>query len=197
MLAAALALGATTAVATGDAQALAWIALAGLGLGLVLPTTIDTALGAVSGESSGVSSGVLQALRMVGGALGAAILGAIVNATYRDQLEHAVAPAMARPARESAIAGVDAATANHSQYLLDAVQTAFVSGLDRTLWISAALMAAGGLLALAFRPRLREMHAPVEAEAPQRAARISELTKVALKRGGFRPGISCREPARG
>src|SRR5262245_57660700 len=41
LLAAALALGATTAVATGDARALAWIALAGLGLGLVLPTTID------------------------------------------------------------------------------------------------------------------------------------------------------------
>jgi MFS transporter, DHA2 family, multidrug resistance protein len=197
MLAAALALGATTAVATGDAQALAWIALAGLGLGLVLPTTIDTALGAVSGESSGVSSGVLQALRMVGGALGAAILGAILNATYRDQLEHAVAPAMARPARESAVAGVDAATANHSQHLLDAVQTAFVSGLDRTLWISAALMAAGGLLALAFPPRPREVQAPVEAEALPRAARISELTQVALKRGGFQPRMSCREPARG
>jgi DHA2 family multidrug resistance protein-like MFS transporter len=170
MLAAALALGATTAVATGDAQALAWVALAGLGLGLVLPTTIDTALGAVSGESSGVSSGVLQALRMVGGALGAAILGAILNATYRDQLEHAVSPEVARPARESAVAGVDAATAAHSQHLLDAVQTAFVSGLDRTLWISAALMAAGGVLALVFRPRARETQAALEAEAPSRAA---------------------------
>jgi DHA2 family multidrug resistance protein-like MFS transporter len=129
----------------------------------VLPTTIDTALGAVSGESSGVSSGVLQALRMVGGALGAAILGAILNATYRDQFEHAVSPTVARPARESTVAGVDAATATHSQHLLDAVQTAFVSGLDRTLWISAALMAAGGVLALAFRPRARETQAVVEA----------------------------------
>ena len=168
LLAAALALGATTAVATGDAQALAWVALAGLGLGLVLPTTIDTALGAVSGESSGVSSGVLQALRMVGGALGAAILGAILNATYRDQLEHAVSPEVARPARESAVAGVDAATASHSPQLLDAVQSAFVSGLDRTLWISAALMAVGGALALAFRPRARETQAAVEVEAPSR-----------------------------
>ena len=61
----------------------------------MLPTTIDTALGAVSDESSGVSSGVLQALRMVGGSFGAAILGAIINATYRDQLEHAVSPALA------------------------------------------------------------------------------------------------------
>src|SRR5262249_26355086 len=66
LLAAGFALGATTTVSTGDAQALAWIALSGLGLGLVLPTTVDTALGAVSDESSGVSSGVLQAFRMVG-----------------------------------------------------------------------------------------------------------------------------------
>lgn len=162
--------GATTAVVTGDAQALAWIALAGLGLGLVPPTTIDTALGTVSGESSGVSSVVLQALHMVGGALGAAILGAILNATYRDQLEHAVTPALARPARDSAVAGVDAATAYHSQPLLDAVQSAFVSGLDRTLWFSAALMAAGGVLALAFRPRAREAQAVVAAEAAPPAA---------------------------
>jgi hypothetical protein len=70
LFAAGLALGASTSVTTGDAEAVAWIALSGLGLGLVLPTTIDTALGAVSDESSGVSSGVLQALRMVGGALG-------------------------------------------------------------------------------------------------------------------------------
>jgi Major Facilitator Superfamily len=84
LLAAGLAVGATTSVATGDVRAIAWIALSGLGLGLVLPTTIGTALGAVSDESSGVSSGVLQALRMAGGAFGAAILGAIINATYRD-----------------------------------------------------------------------------------------------------------------
>jgi MFS transporter, DHA2 family, multidrug resistance protein len=174
LLAAALALGATTAVGTGDAQALAWIALAGLGLGLVLPTTIDTALGAVSGDSSGVSTGVLQALRMVGGALGAAILGAILNATYRDELEHAVSPSLARPARESAVAGVDTASATHSQHMLDAVQSAFVSGLDRTLWVSAALMAAGVVLALAFRPPARQARAAVEASAPVRAALSSE-----------------------
>jgi MFS transporter, DHA2 family, multidrug resistance protein len=179
LLAAAFALGATTAVTTGDAQALAWIALAGLGLGLVLPTTIDTALGTVSGEVSGVSSAVLQALRMVGGALGAAILGAIINATYRDQLAQAVTPTLARPARDSAISGVDAATAGHSQPLLDAVQTAFVSGLDRTLWLSAALMAVSAVFALAFRPRARHAKAAIKAGAPPSGGRISELTEVA------------------
>jgi MFS transporter, DHA2 family, multidrug resistance protein len=181
LLAGALALGATTTAATADAQALAWLALAGFGLGLILPTTIDTALGAVSGDKSGVSSAVLQAFRMVSGALGAAILGAIINATYRDQLEHAATPALARSASESAIAGVDAASSAHSPQLLDAVRAAFVSGLDRTLWVSAALTAAGGLLALTFRPRARQAQAVLEAKAPPRTTTISELTQVATR----------------
>jgi MFS transporter, DHA2 family, multidrug resistance protein len=161
LLAAGFAFGATTTVATGDAQSVAWIALSGLGLGLVLPTTIDAALGTVSDESSGVSSAVLQAFRMVGGALGAAILGALINATYRDQLDQSVSPTLARPAHESAVAGVDAASAAHSPHLLDAVREAFVSGMNLTLWVSAALIAAAAVLAVVFRPRAGEAPAAV------------------------------------
>jgi MFS transporter, DHA2 family, multidrug resistance protein len=170
LLAAGFAFGATTTIATGDTQAVAWIALSGLGLGLVLPTAIDAALGAVPEESSGVSSAVVQAFRMVGGALGAAILGALINATYRDQLGQAVSPALARSARESAVAGVDAASAAHSDSLLEAVRQAFLGGMNLTLWVSAALVAAGAVLAVVFRPRAAA--APVvEAEAsPQEAA---------------------------
>jgi MFS transporter, DHA2 family, multidrug resistance protein len=159
LFAAGLAVGAMTTVATGDVQAVAWVALSGLGLGLALPTTIDAALGQVSEDNSGVGSGVLQALRMVGGALGAAILGALINAGYRDQLEQAVPPALARSARESAVAGVDAAHAAHSARLLEAVRDAFLGGMTVTLWVSAALMVAGGLLALAFGPRRRRVAA--------------------------------------
>jgi len=169
LLAAGLALGATTTVATGDARTLAWLALAGLGLGLALPTTIDTALGAVSTESSGVSSGVLQAVRMVGGALGAAILGAVINATYRADLQQAVSPALARPARESALAGIDAASAAHSPQLLDAVQRAFVNGMNVTLWVSAGVIAVAAAVAAVIHPRAAAR--PVEqGEAPPREA---------------------------
>jgi MFS transporter, DHA2 family, multidrug resistance protein len=170
VLAAGFALGATTTVATGDLQGAAWIALSGLGLGLVLPTTIDAALGAVPDESSGVSSGVLQAFRMVGGALGAAILGALINATYSDQLEHAVSPAVARPAHESAVAGIDAASATHSTSLLDAVQAAFVGGMNLTLWVSAALIAASVVFAVAFRPRPASAPLLAEPEASPHGA---------------------------
>jgi MFS transporter, DHA2 family, multidrug resistance protein len=171
LLAAGFAFGATTTIATGDAQAVAWIALSGLGLGLVLPTTIDAALGTVSDYSSGVSSAVLQAFRMVGGALGAAILGALINATYRDHLDQAVSPALTQSAHESAVAGVDAASAAHSPHLFDTVREAFVSGMNLTLWVSAALIAAGAVLALVFRPRATA--APVVAQpqaSPKEAA---------------------------
>jgi hypothetical protein len=103
---------------------------------------------------------------MVGGSLGAAILGALINATYRDQLEQAVSPALARSARESAVAGIDAANAAHSAPLLDAVREAFVSGMNLTLWVSAALMIVGGLLALVLRPRPGAAQVPDLAEQP-------------------------------
>jgi MFS transporter, DHA2 family, multidrug resistance protein len=167
LLAAGLAFGATTSVTSGDLQAIAWIALSGLGLGLVLPATIDTALAAVSDESSGVSSGVLQALRMVGSVLGAAILGAIINSTYRNELEHAVSAPLASAARDSAVTGVEVANASGSQVLLDAVRESFMSGMSVTLWVSAALMAAGAVLALALRPRRAATHVTTEPqEAP-------------------------------
>jgi MFS family permease len=148
-----LAFGATTTVTTGDLQVVAWLALCGLGLGLVLPTAIDAALGAVGDESSGVSSGVLQALRTAGGAFGAAILGAVMNTIYRDQLGQLASSALPASAADSPVAGVDAATAAHSPTLLHAVREALLSGMNATLWISAALMAAGGVLAVAIGHR--------------------------------------------
>jgi hypothetical protein len=133
----------------------------------VLPTTIDAALGTVSDDNSGLAAGVLSALRMIGGAFGAAILGALINSTYRDGLEQAVSPGMARSARESAIAGIDAASATHSAPLRDAVRHAFVNGMNLTLWVSAALMVAGGVLALVLRPRPSTQPVPDLAQEPQ------------------------------
>jgi DHA2 family multidrug resistance protein-like MFS transporter len=156
LLAAGFVFGATTTIGTGDGQSATWIALSGIGLGLALPTSIDTAMGSISDDSSGVSSAVLQALRMVGGALGAAILGALINAAYRDQLDQAASPAFARSAHESAVAGVDAASAAHSPHLLDTVREAFVGGMNLTLWVSAALMAAAAVLAVVLRPGSRD-----------------------------------------
>ena len=82
----------------------------------------------------------------------------------RDQLEHAASPTLARAARDSAVTGIDAATTAHSQFLRETVRHAFVSGMSQALWVSAALMAVGALLAIAIRPRANAVPLFVEPE---------------------------------
>jgi hypothetical protein len=89
-------------------------------------------------------------------------------------------PALARPDRRfytwqvggfSAVAGVDTASAAHSPHLLDAVRDAFVSGMNVTHWVSAALIAAGVVLGLVHRPRIAAAPLVVEPDTlPQDAA---------------------------
>src|SRR5262245_20171312 len=57
LFAGALAFGAMTTITTGDFQAVTWLGVSGLGLGLVLPTTVHAALGAIDVQHSGVPSG--------------------------------------------------------------------------------------------------------------------------------------------
>ena len=54
--------------------------------------------------------------------------------------------------------------------LLDAVRHAFVSGMSTTLWVSAALMAAGAVVALVFRPRADEPGVAQLEESPDQIA---------------------------
>ena len=55
-----------------------WIAIGGLGYGLVMAPVTTVVVGAVPPERSGVASGLMQSARQLGGALGVAIAGAIV-----------------------------------------------------------------------------------------------------------------------
>jgi EmrB/QacA subfamily drug resistance transporter len=55
-----------------------WIAIGGLGYGLVMAPITTVVVGAVPPERSGVASGLMQSARQLGGALGVAIAGAIV-----------------------------------------------------------------------------------------------------------------------
>src|SRR5215471_984319 len=165
-----LALGAMTTITTGDLQTVAWLALCGLGLGLALPTVIDAALGAVDDENSGVSSGIIQALRSAGGVFGAAIM----NTMYRDQLSH-LGSSLPASARGSAVAGADTATAAHSSALLHTVRESFLSGMNTTLWICAALMALGSVLAVAIRHRATAAPDTTAADAAATVSRAPEF----------------------
>jgi len=157
LMTAAMVVGSLTDTSSGYGFVAVWITAAGIGLGFTLPPSMDAALGALTPERSGVGNGLLQAMRQVGGAIGVAVLGTVLSGAYRDDLPAAAPPV----ARESAATGV-AATA-HDPGLLHAVQSAFTHGMDVSLLVSAAIAAAGAILALFLLPG-RTPDAPVEGE---------------------------------
>ncbi|RUS45064.1 DHA2 family efflux MFS transporter permease subunit [Cohnella sp. AR92] len=153
-LAAAMAMGASTAAGSGYGWTAAWLSMAGLGIGFALPTAMEVALGALTPERSGVGSALIMALRQVGGTVGVALLGTVLSDIYRAKLEGVNIPAdTAEMARRSVSAGVEAAHRSDSHGLLESVRSAFVNGMDATLWVCGGVAVLGILLALGFLPR--------------------------------------------
>ncbi len=154
MLAGSLMMGAATSYGDPYSFVAIWLSAMGLGLGFALPTSMDAALGALSVERSGVGSGVVMALRQVGGTIGVAILGAVLAFGYHSGLDLTGVPATAAgAAKQSVSAGVAVAGQLGSTQLLDSARSAFVHGMDMTLWVCGGLMVLGILLALAFLPQ--------------------------------------------
>jgi MFS transporter, DHA2 family, multidrug resistance protein len=150
---AALCLGATTTLSSGEGFAALWMTLAGVGTGLTMATAASAALGELSEERAGVGSGVLQALKNTGAPLGSAILGSALASAYVSRLHLAqLPPAIARAARQSVFSGVAVARSVHSEVLLTSVRAAFVHGMDVALAVSASFALAGLVLALLFLP---------------------------------------------
>jgi len=154
VLATGLAWGASTGLGDGGGFSAAWTAVCGVGLGLSLPTSMDTALGALPADATGTGSAVLQALRMVGSSFGAAILGTVLSAGYRSGLPaddpslHSLAPSLVAAVRDGVVEAVQVAHATGSDALLVAARSAFVDGLDLMLWVGAGLAVAGAVLAV-------------------------------------------------
>ena len=154
VLAAGLAWGATTGLGDGSWASAGWTLVCGAGLGMALPTAMDAALGALSEESSGTGSAVLQAMRMVGSSFGAAVLGSVLNAGYQSRLAESgtlerLPASVADTARDSVLAAVNIADRLGLAPLVQAARSAYVSGMDRMLWVAAALSVAGAVLAAA------------------------------------------------
>jgi len=156
LMAAAMVLGALTTLGSSTGYVLAWVALAGLGLGLVMPSAMGVALGALSAERSGSGSALLTAMRQVGSTIGVAILGTVISNRYSSGVSSAAAhlPAQAAAAVRSSVgAGVGAAGKLGSSSLLDTIRSAFVHGMDLMLWTCCGIAVACAVLALLFLPR--------------------------------------------
>ena len=154
IMAVAMAMGAFTTVASSTGYAAAWIALAGLGLGLAMPPAMNVALSELSAERSGSGSALLSALRQVGATIGVAILGTLISNAYTAGVPSAGLPgSLAALARGSVSGGVAVAHKLGSASLLDTVRVAFVHGMDTMLWTCGGIALASALLGIMFLPR--------------------------------------------
>ena len=156
LMAAAMVLGALTELSSSTGYVLGWVALAGLGLGLVMPSAMGVALGALSAERSGAGSALLTAMRQVGSTIGVAVLGTIISNAYSSRVASVAAhlPAQAAAAVRSSVgAGVAGASKAGSPDLLDTIRSAFVHGMDLMLWTCGGIAVGAALLAVLFLPR--------------------------------------------
>jgi MFS transporter, DHA2 family, multidrug resistance protein len=170
VMAAALAVGTATRVATASGYTATWFAFTGLGLGLALPAAMNAAMGALTADHSGAGSALISAMRQVGGTIGVAILGTVLGSAYRSHLDVSGVPHPAAGiARSSVAGGMAVARGTGSAPLLDEVRTAFVHALDAMLWVCAGIAVAAALLALAFLPRPRPDELAASSQAPQPA----------------------------
>jgi DHA2 family multidrug resistance protein-like MFS transporter len=145
--------GATTSAQDTYLRSAGWTAVVGLGFGMALFSAQNSALLSLPRPRAATGSALVQTLRQVGSVLGIATLGALLNHVYRTSVDtHGLSAPAAAAVRESAQAGVAVAQQSGSGALGHSVATAFVSGMDASLWFSGAAALLGALVAVAFMP---------------------------------------------
>lgn len=155
ILAAGLALGSFTTVASAGLFLTGWTLLAGLGVGLAVATSTSAALSALSDEHSGIGSAVLQAVNKTGAPFGAALLGSVLSAGYLAHLNGSSAlatmPVDAADAVRGGLFGALRVAAEYPQ-VFQAARTGFTAGMSSALVVSAGVAVAGAVLAGIFMP---------------------------------------------
>jgi predicted MFS family arabinose efflux permease len=133
----------------------AWFALLGLGLSLVVVAVTDVIVGNASEELAGVASGVQTTAMQVGGTIGTAVLGAVMSGRVNALLPARWSGAHLPPLTPAGLAAAESATSvglapalpGTPPAVTDAVSTVahatFISGMSAGL-LTAALAALGG-----------------------------------------------------
>jgi EmrB/QacA subfamily drug resistance transporter len=134
----------------------------GTGLGMTTAPATESILSVLSPAKAGVGSAVNDATREAGGTLGVAIIGSVYASLYTSSLGHSALTKLAAPALASAKSSVGAGLAivAHTPVAerataLDAVQSAFMSGLHTGCVVAAGVCVIGALGALALPGRRR------------------------------------------
>jgi EmrB/QacA subfamily drug resistance transporter len=145
-----------------------WLPLAmmGFGVGIALTPMNLAAMNAISRDHAGAASGLLVTLSGLGSTLGVAVTGAIFNEAFTERTVEKVGDEGVDVSRSQAqeldgvLSGASGATktldeiaGSKADEVRDAVTDAFVSALGTSLKLSAALILAGLVLAIALMRR--------------------------------------------
>ena len=149
-------------------QALPFLALIGLGVGLALAPSTESIMGSLPRHEAGVGSATSDTSMQLGGALGVAVLGTALNIRFHDTIAPLLAHQPVPPSIVSLIEGSlggALAVAGHlparsGLALAAAARHGFVSGMDLGLAVATVVVAAA---------RARR-HVPAPSPAPQRTA---------------------------
>ncbi|MEU6002945.1 MFS transporter [Streptomyces sp. NPDC047197] len=154
VLAFAAILGSRTTVESGYGFTALWLTVAGLGFGLAVVPSMDSALGALPVERAGSGTGLLMTVRQVGGAVGIALLGSLLSSVYVDRLDTARLPdAAAQTAGDSVVAAHAVAERLGAPGLVDSADAAYIDGMVTVLLVSGIAALVTALLVAALLPK--------------------------------------------
>ncbi|MCZ8379980.1 MFS transporter [Mycobacterium sp. CPCC 205372] len=129
----------------------AGLAVTGFGVGLALTVTTDAVVSAVPAERAGAAAAVSETGYELGAALGIALLGSLHTALYRGHLTlpTGLADDLAERARESIASAMTAASdasASLREPIVTASREAFVTAMQMTSAVTAALLVAAAVV---------------------------------------------------
>ena len=127
--------------------------VAGLGVGLAIPTLSSSAMAAVPGDRAGMAAGAVNTARQLSFAIGIAVLGSVFTSRATSSLAGSGAPSPSRTA--GALSGgqaqrvLGAVPASARARVDHALHAAAASGLDATFLVAGIVGVVAGLAALA------------------------------------------------
>jgi DHA2 family multidrug resistance protein-like MFS transporter len=190
----------TQVSALGLAAVVTGSALFGLGLAPVTNLVVGLVLGSAPPQLAGAASGLSETSTEFGGALGIAILGSVGTAVYHYRVAGRIPPGISGSAARAIGTTLSDATMTAGQLhrqaagaVLASARSAFTTGLEVVAGVSAVIVAALAVLAVA---RLRRV-TPVDEETA--AGTAGESTQPEAAGRGYCLGSpsNCSRPEKG
>ncbi|HLZ72564.1 MAG TPA: MFS transporter [Dehalococcoidia bacterium] len=193
LLAVSLLLATRWTATTSYAGLLPALLLNGIGQGLVTTPAMAAVMGSVPRERSGAASGVVNTMRQVGGLLGVAALGALFSHLVSSQFVEKAAglglgdrlTPLGQQVAGGGVKAVIGLAPDVAERARAAATTAFVHGFSETLYVNAAVLLIGTLVALLFVKSDRfgaviaeDEHEPPRATEPDRTDAAALITDV-------------------